>query len=105
MLEPHVPSWVRDRPPKLGRDLKPMPPALIFQPIPVSTRSNDEDGRLVLADGRLVAVLVRLAGQEHGELRGGWFLEAGFGCCAVRAPDVFRTLAHAEPWIEQRLSR
>ncbi|HEX2054777.1 MAG TPA: hypothetical protein VHJ78_13770 [Actinomycetota bacterium] len=82
-----------------------MPPPLTYRPVRVATGSDDEDGRLVLADGRLVAVLVHLAGEEHKELRGGWFLEAGFGCCAVPAPGVFPTIEDAEAWIGEQLSK
>jgi hypothetical protein len=35
-----------------------------WQPIRVETGSSEEDGRLVLVDGKLVAVLVRLS-NEH----------------------------------------
>ena len=82
-----------------------MPPALTFRPVQVATGSDDQEGRLVLADGRLVAVLVHLAGAEHKELRGGWFLEAGFGSCAVPAPDVFPTIEDAEAWIGEQLAK
>lgn len=34
---------------------------LILEPVPVNTGSRDEEGRLVLVNGCLVAVLVRLA--------------------------------------------
>jgi hypothetical protein len=34
---------------------------ITLPPIPVMTGSQDHEGRLVLADGQLVAVLVRLA--------------------------------------------
>ena len=44
------------------------------------TDSEDREGRLVLVDGRLAALLVRLADQSHDPLlRGAWYLEAGFG--------------------------
>ena len=102
-MEPHASTWIRRYVP--GRASTLMPPALTLWPVRVATGSDDEEGRLVLADGRLVAVLVHLAGQEHKELRGGWFLEAGFGCCAVPAPDVFRTLEDAEAWIGDQLSK
>jgi hypothetical protein len=38
------------------------------------------EGRLVLVDGKLAAVLVRLSDQAHDLLlRGAWYFEAGFG--------------------------
>lgn len=102
-MEPHASAGVRRY--GSGPAPTPMPPALTYRPVRVATGSDDEDGRLVLADGRLVAVLVHLAGEEHEELRGGWFLEAGFGSCAVPAPDVFPTIEDAEAWIGEQLSK
>jgi hypothetical protein len=75
-----------------------------MRPIPVHTGAADEEGRLVVANGRLVAVLVRLADQVHTSLVGCWFLEAGFGPCAGAAP-VFDSLEGARNWIAGRLGR
>ena len=47
-----------------------MAPRVLVRPVRVATGSGDEDGRLVLADGMLVAVLVRLEDPAHGELVG-----------------------------------
>jgi len=53
-----------------------MRPRISLQPIEVMTASQDREGRLVLADGMLVAVLVRLSDEAHDPLlRGAWFLE------------------------------
>lgn len=78
---------------------------LHMQSMPVYTGSGDEEGRLVLVDGRLVAVLVRLADKAaHGVMVGAWFLEAGFGPCAsVAAPPVFDTLDAAQAWVKRQL--
>ena len=43
-----------------------MGPQISFQPIEVLTASEDREGRLVLVDGKLAAVLVRL---EHDRFR------------------------------------
>ena len=51
---------------------------LTRQSMPVSAGCDDEEGCLVLQGGRLVAVLVKLSAL-HGDLAGGWYLEAGFG--------------------------
>jgi hypothetical protein len=57
-----------------------MRPQITFQVIEVLTASEDREGRLVLVDGRLAALLVRLADTAHDPLlRGAWYLEAGFG--------------------------
>ena len=60
------------------------------------------EGRLVLADGELVAVLVRLDAEVHGTARGRWFLEAGFGRLAG-TPAPFVDLRAAEDWLRARL--
>ena len=71
---------------------------LTLRPVVVETGSADEEGRLVFAHDRLVAVLVRLSAAAHPDpaLRDRWFLEAGFGPCAARTSDVFPALADAE---------
>ena len=75
---------------------------VVLQPIAVDTGSPDRTGMLVLANGLLVAVLVRLDTPEH-ERRGGWFMETGLGRFAgVRAP-VFDNLEDATRWVRQRL--
>lgn len=76
---------------------------LRLRPIPVFTGSGDDDGRLVLADGRLVAVLVRLRDQAHDDLVGAWFLEAGFGPCAEAAAPIFATLDAARDWVHDQI--
>lgn len=82
-----------------------MQPALLLHPIAVHTGSGDEDGRLVLAHGRLVAVLVRLGDASHAGIIGFWFLEAGFGPCARAQGCMFRNLDIAEDWIQGQLGR
>ncbi len=79
-----------------------MPLTLLLQPVPVYTGSGDQDGQLVLADGRLVAVLVRLDDQSHAGLIGAWFLEAGFGPCAHVVAPIFSDLDAAQDWIRQQ---
>ena len=65
----------------------------------------DEDGRLVWVDGKLVAVLVKLSDiYEEPELRGRWFVEAGFGPCSSGHHMVFADLEEAEAWVAQRLA-
>jgi len=76
---------------------------LILEPVPVNTGSRDDDGRLVLVDGRLVAVLVRLADRAHAEHTGAWFLEAGFGPCACAQWPVFDSLEVARDWVRRQL--
>ncbi|WP_245238977.1 hypothetical protein [Methylobacterium platani] len=77
---------------------------VVLQPIGVDTDSDDRQGLLVMANGLLVGVLVRLDTPGHEQLRG-WFLEAGFGRLAgLRAP-TFDTPEAAARWLRQRLKR
>ena len=77
--------------------------AITFQPVEMETASDDTDGRLVFSDGRLVAVLVRLANGIHESDQGAWFLEAGFGRC-FELPRIFADLTAAEVWVRDRLA-
>ena len=76
---------------------------LSLQSIRIGTTCADEDGRLVLAEGRLVAVLVRLEDPMHNGARGCWHLEAGFGCCTGAQPALFADLEEATAWVAARL--
>jgi hypothetical protein len=82
-----------------------MRPRISLQPIEVLTASQDREGRLVLADGMLVAVLVRLSDEAHDPLlRGAWFLETGLGSLDGRH-ELFASLEEAaasiEGWLNQ----
>ena len=72
----------------------------------VNTASPDESGCLMLADGCLVAVLVRVVntGEQGGKKLSGWQMEAGFGRCAAPVPPLFDTLADAAAWMRLQLS-
>jgi hypothetical protein len=77
---------------------------LFLQAVRVATGS-DEEGVLVFDEGhRLRAVLTRLTDQ-HDEVSGHWFLEAGFG--RLDGPDhpTFADLDAAQDWIRQRLAK
>jgi hypothetical protein len=69
--------------------------------IKVATASEDESGVLVFVDDKLVAVLVHLAARFHGEIRGHWFAEAGFGPCGGVIPPNFPVLNDALSWIAE----
>jgi hypothetical protein len=79
-----------------------MTPHLALCAMDVYTDSEDRQGQLVLYDGALVAVLVRLAGDEHEQDRGAWFLECGLGPLAT-VHEVFASLEDAEAWIAGKL--
>jgi hypothetical protein len=76
---------------------------LILQPVRIETGGPDEDGCLVFADNRLVAVLVRLSDQHEG-LAGQWYYEHGFGPFNGPAHPTFSTIEAAQDWIELRYS-
>ena len=81
-----------------------MDPRISFQPIEVLTASEDREGCLVLFDGKLAAVLVRLSDQAHDPLlRGAWYIEAGFGSLDSRH-ELFASLEEAVASIERDLS-
>ena len=72
-----------------------------FQPVIVETNAPDEEGCLVFADNRLVAVLVRLS-EAHGKKAGCWYLEHGFGKLDGLAHPIFTDLNAARDWVAQR---
>jgi hypothetical protein len=76
---------------------------LTLQPVRVAT-GHDEEGLLVFAEDRLVAVLVRLT-EEHDDLTGQWFLETGFGPLDGPSSPTFADLEAAQEWIGQRLDQ
>jgi len=65
----------------------------------VLTGSGDIQGELLMVDEQLAAVVVRLEDAEHGPMRGAWFLEAGFGPCAVAGGVYFASLDEAAEWV------
>ncbi len=80
---------------------------ITLQPVQIGTQSEDTEGRLAFADGKLVAVLVRLSAELHGAngLAGQWCVEAGFGACATDVLSVwFDSLEAARGWIAEQLS-
>ncbi len=77
---------------------------ITFQPMRVLIDGHDAEGRLILADGQLAAVFVRLDGTHHDpEHKGWWHLEAGFGKCNIRNVPLFRTPEKAKPGLSRSL--
>ena len=73
-----------------------------FQRVTVDTHAPDDEGCLVFAGNRLVAVLVRLS-DLHGREAGRWYLEHGFGRLDGPAHPIFDDLDEAEDWVAQRI--
>jgi hypothetical protein len=63
---------------------------------------NDTDGRLVFADGRLIALLSKLSDQ-HAENAGRWYLEYGIGKLGFQEAN-FADLEEASRWIENTIA-
>ena len=79
-----------------------MSPNLTCQPVRISTGSEDENGTLIFVEGSLVAVAVRLDDAVHQDMRGRYFLEAGFGHCAVTPGPVFASPDDLTAWVLER---
>ncbi|MCJ2093093.1 hypothetical protein MKK67_11365 [Methylobacterium sp. J-072] len=75
---------------------------VVLQPIAVDTGSPDRDGMLVIANGLLTAVLVRLAEPEHDDV-GSWFFEVGFGRLQGKRAPTFLSLEEATRWLRRNL--
>jgi hypothetical protein len=77
-----------------------------FMPMRVLIDGHDSEGRLILADSQLAAVIVCLDGEHHDrECKGRWHLEAGFGKCNTRNAPLFKTPEEAGAWVDQILTR
>lgn len=74
-----------------------MPMKVDLRPVTIETGSPDENGRLVLIDDRLVALLVQLEA-SHGESAGKWSVEWLAGS-ALTCPAPFADLESARRWI------
>ncbi len=74
---------------------------ITWKPVRVGAGTCDEDGRMVLVNGKLVAILVHLTGPyETPALRDKWFVEAGFGPLSDKH-ELFSTWEEAEAWVHQ----
>lgn len=69
----------------------------------VNTRSADENGLLVLVDGRLAAVLVELQDGIHGDRVGQWCIEAMFGAAPGRLPPSFDSVGEAITFVAEQV--
>ena len=76
---------------------------LTLQPVRVGT-DYDEDGCLVFADDRLVAVLVRLS-EHHGDVAGQWYYENGYGRLDGPEHPTFQDIDAAQEYITSLLAK
>ena len=70
----------------------------------IQTNSADDSSVLVMNDGYLVAILVRLDDPIHGTARGRWHLEAHFDHVPATG-RLFADLDEAETWISDQTER
>ena len=69
----------------------------------IRTDSDDSNALLLLAEGELVAILVALDDEVHGDDRHLWTIEKIFGIGHQRAPDTFASAADAAAWISDHI--
>lgn len=65
----------------------------------VRTGSADSNGMLMFLDDHLIAVLVELTDEIHGDARGRWALENTFGLFNLSAPETFASIEQAWDWL------
>jgi hypothetical protein len=81
-----------------------MRPVITRQQVRIATDSSDEEAFLLFSDGRLAAIIVRLAEPSHGNMKGRWFLECGFGdWYTAPFPEPFADADAAERWLMKRI--
>lgn len=79
-----------------------MPPTSAYK-VRIRTDSADNNALMLLDGGELVAILVELADESHGDGRGQWIVEAIFGLNSGRLPEPFACAADAANWISQHI--
>ena len=74
---------------------------ITWLPMRVETGTPEENGRLILVNGKLAAVFVHLS-DDHliPDLQGKWFLEAGLGP-HFEEYKVFSTFEAVEAWVRE----
>ena len=77
-----------------------MPHNVTFSPVCLATKEGLEEAQLVLAEGGILAILVRADAAESTE--GCWYLQTGFGPCEAEGV-LFPDLGAVETWVRQRL--
>lgn len=65
----------------------------------IRTDSADDNALILLSDGELVAILVELADESHGDERGKWAVETVFGLQNHRTRGNFVSAGDAADWV------
>jgi hypothetical protein len=71
--------------------------------IRIRTDSADNNALILLDDGELVAILVELADESHGDACGQWIIESTFGLNPGGRPGPFGSADEAANWISQHI--
>ena len=74
---------------------------ITYHHIRIGIDGDDEGGLLAMVDGRVVALFTHLTAEFHGDVRGCWHHEFGFGRHDGR-PGVFETVDDITRWILAR---
>src|ERR671933_124331 len=77
-----------------------MPYNVTFSPILLATKEGLEEAQLALAQGGILAILVRADAAESTD--GCWYLQTGFGICEEEGV-LFPDLGAVKTWVRQRL--
>src|SRR3954447_25200283 len=95
MIIKHIHTW--------GRGFKNgMARHVTFEPVWLAGQYDGEEAQLACVDEHLVAVLIRVEGEDQPPRSHAWFLEIGFGPCRGEG-TLFPTLSSAEAWIRDRV--
>ncbi len=71
--------------------------------IRIRTDSADSNALLLLDGAELIAILVELVDESHGDDRGQWIIETTFGLNPGRRPQSFPGASDAANWISEHL--
>jgi hypothetical protein len=70
----------------------------------VKTDSADSNGILLFDDGELIAILLELADESHGEDRGKWVIETVFSVELNPPRSSFASAEEASIWVMRHFS-
>ncbi len=75
--------------------------------LPTTRPGVTERGFLVFAEDQLMAVVAHLYNSVDDDLRDSWFIEVGFGPCALGPGTnvVFQTPGEAQQWVLDHMAR
>src|SRR5213080_1298569 len=73
-----------------------------LEPVWLAGQYDGEAAQLAYVDNHLMAVLIRVAGEDQPPGSHAWYLENGFGPCRGEG-TLFPTLAAVETWIRDHV--